>query len=344
MGSMPAPARPPAAGFVVVIVAASLFGMLGPLSRFAYDAGMEPLPFVVWRGGFGFVAAAAFIAWRIWRGTEHLVRLRDMDRHARLTLAAAAILGFTLNLAMFISFDLITVALALLGFYTYPVIVAGVNVALGREPLDRPRVVALALAVIGMVAVVASQLDPAAGIRVDAIGFGLALSAALSQAGFVLISRTGYRGVPASQVMAVLLISTVVCGTVLALITGRTSGLAFPVEVPSVVPLLAFTGTFAAAIPSILFLTGIRLIGGTRAGILMLFEPVVGVALAAVLLDEALAPIQVAGGLCVLGAALILQRSAAPGGRLVSAPAIEGDEPDDPDVTAEPRVIPAGGS
>ncbi len=343
MGPMPAPARPPAAGFVIVIVAASLFGMLGTLSRFAYDAGMEPLPFVVWRGGVGFVAAAAFVGWRIWRGAERLIRLRDLDRRARLSLTAAAILGFTLNLAMFISFDLVTVALALLGFYTYPVIVAVVNVALGREPLDRPRIVALALAVIGMVAVVASQLDPAAGIRVDAIGFGLALSAAMSQAAFVLISRTGYRAVPASQAMAVILATTVVCGTVLALVTGRGSGIAFPIQNPSVLPILAFTGLFAAAIPSILFLTGMRRIGGTRAGILMLFEPVVGVALAAVFLGEHLAPIQVVGGVFVLGAALILQRSAAPGGRPVSAPAIEGDESDDPDTTPGAGAIPVSG-
>ena len=63
----------------------------------------------------------------------------------------------------------------------------------------------------------------------------------------------------------------------------------------------------------------------------MLFEPVVGVALAAILLDERLAPIQVAGGLAILGAALILQRSAAPGGRAVAAPAIEADEADEAD-------------
>ena len=40
----------------------------------------------------------------------------------------------------------------------------------------------------------------------------------------------------------------------------------------------------------------------------MLFEPVVGVALAAWLLGEALVPIQVVGALAILGAAVILQR------------------------------------
>jgi DME family drug/metabolite transporter len=340
MGPMPAPARPPAGGFVIVITAACLFGMLGPLSRFAYDAGMEPISFVAWRGGVAFLAAAAFVAWRISRGAERLVRPRDLNQSARWSLLTVGFLGFTLNLAMFLSFDLVSIALALMGFYTYPVIVAVANVALGREQLDRPRIVALSLALVGMVAVVASQLDPAAGIRVDAIGLGLALAAAMSQAGFVIISRSGYRVVPASQAMAVILATTLICTTVLAVVVGRGAILTYPIRDPSVLPLLVFTGLFAGAIPSILFLTGIRRIGGTRAGILMLFEPVVGVALAAALLDERLAPIQVVGGLAILAAAVILQRAAAPGGRTVAAPAIEGDEADADDrgitTSAEP--------
>ena len=57
-----------------------------------------------------------------------------------------------------------------------------------------------------------------------------------------------------------------------------------------------------------LFLFGIRKIGGTRAGILLLIEPLVGVTLAALLLREALLPIQVLGGAAILTAALLLQR------------------------------------
>ena len=334
-GPVPGSDRPPITGILIVLVAASLFGMLGPLSRFAYAAGMEPLGFVAWRGGFGLLATAAFIAWRISRGSKRLIRLRDLDRGARLTLAIAALMGFTLNLAMFIAFDRVTVALALLGFYTYPVVVALANVALGRETLDRPRIVALALAVAGMVAVVASQLDPAAGIRFDALGFGLALSAALSQAVFVVISRTGYRAVPADQAMGAVLAATVLCSAAVAVLTGSGAALGYPLHDPSVIPILALAGVFAAAIPSVLFLTGIRRIGGTRAGILMLFEPVVGVALAAWLLHEGLAPIQVAGGVAILAAALILQRSAAPGGRTIAAPAVEGDSPIETDSPAE---------
>jgi drug/metabolite transporter (DMT)-like permease len=42
----------------------------------------------------------------------------------------------------------------------------------------------------------------------------------------------------------------------------------------------------------------------------MLIEPLVGVTLAAVLLHEALVPIQVLGGAAILAAALLLQREA----------------------------------
>jgi drug/metabolite transporter (DMT)-like permease len=234
-------------------------------------------------------------------------------------------MGFTLNLGMFMAFDRITVALALLAFYTYPVLVTVGNAALGREPLDGSTMAALALAVAGMTAVVASQLDPAMGIRLDIGGVGLAFAAAASQAVFVILSRRGYRVVPADQAIGLVLGVTVACGTAVAVFTGAAATLARPLEAPTLLPLLLFTGFFGAAIPSILFLTGIRLLGGTGAGIVMLFEPVVGVVLAAWLLAEGLAPIQILGGVAILAAAIVLQRSTRPDERVVAAPAIEAD-------------------
>jgi drug/metabolite transporter (DMT)-like permease len=109
--------------------------------------------------------------------------------------------------------------------------------------------------------------------------------------------------------MTLILLVTVVSGAFVALATGAGDTLVYPVQEPGVLPLVLFTGVFAAAIPSLAFLTGIRWIGGLRAGILMLFEPVVGVALAALLLSEGLQPIQVAGGIAILAAAIIVQRS-----------------------------------
>jgi drug/metabolite transporter (DMT)-like permease len=48
----------------------------------------------------------------------------------------------------------------------------------------------------------------------------------------------------------------------------------------------------------------------------MLFEPLVGVTLAAILLHEGLVPIQVVGGAAILAAAVVLQRGAQPGDQI----------------------------
>jgi drug/metabolite transporter (DMT)-like permease len=320
----------PVRGFAIVVAAAALFGTLGVTSRFAYDAGMEPPAFVAWRAIIGSLALGLFVAWRVRRGDAGLVRFGELPGRARVALLAAALAGTVLNLCMFIAFDRITIALALLGFYTYPALVAVANVALGRERMDWWRGLALALAIGGMVAVVASQLDPAAGIRFDVIGISLALGAAVSQTLFVLLARDGYPEVPTEQAMTTVLVMSAVGAVAVALVAGGVGSLLAPIRAPDLLPLLLFTGVAAAALPSLAFLTGIRLIGGTRAGILMLFEPVVGVALAAWLLAEPLAPIQVVGAAAVLGAALLLQRSSGAG---PAADEAEG---------ARPVVVPGG--
>ena len=93
-------------------------------------------------------------------------------------------------------------------------------------------------------------------------------------------------------------------------LVGGSVALTLPLtEPPSLLVLLLFGGLFGAAVPSFLFLAGIRWIGPVRAGILMLIEPLVGVALAAAFLAEAVGPVQAAGGLAILAAALIIQRA-----------------------------------
>jgi drug/metabolite transporter (DMT)-like permease len=278
------------------------------------------------------------VAWRVRRGSSRLVPLRSLSTRAKLALLSAAAAGTVLNLSMFIAFDRITIALALLGFYTYPAFVAVANVVLGRERMDRTRATALALAIAGMIAVVASQLDPAVGIRLDAIGIGLALSAALCQTVFVLLARDGYPEVPSEQAMTTVLLASGIGALVVAALASGLPALTFPLRTPSVVPLLVFTGIAAAAIPSFGFLTGIRRIGGTRAGILMLFEPVVGVALAAWLLAEPLVPIQALGAVAILGAAVLLQRTA---GRAPTTTG-GGDGESDGQGDSRPLVVPGG--
>ena len=300
--------RSPLLGSLTVAIAASLFAMLGVLSRTAYGFGLTPFAFVTWRAGIGALAMAVIVGMTLRRGAR-LVGWGSLDGRGRVSLGVAALMGSTLNMAMFLAFAWVPVAIVLLCFYLYPAIVTGVSALLGWEPMDRPRAVALVVALAGMVAVVVGGPIAASTGGIDPIGVLLALSAAASQAAFVLARRRGYREVPTDQAMGFILAVSAVIAAILAVLADGAPSLELPVGTPALLGLLLFGGIFAAAVPSTMFLAGIRWIGPVRAGILMLFEPLVGVMLAALFLGEAIGPVQAAGGVAILGAAVLIQRA-----------------------------------
>ena len=301
--------RPLLLGSLIVVLAASGFGILGPLSRFAFDTGLDPVSFVAWRAIFGFILIALVVGVRSTRGqrVHNPWRLPARDRAAIL---AVGLSGLALNVAMFFAFDLTSIAVALLAFYTYPALVAAVAALLGHERLDAMRLTALALALVGMVLVVGGGMLSGGAVTVHPLGVLLGLAAAAGQTVFVTVSRSGFRTLPPEQAMGWIVLITAIGCTALSLATGGPFGVVL--QRTDALGMAAVAGTIGAGIPSVLFLVGIRAIGGTRAGILMLFEPLVGVTLAALLLNEALTPIQALGGAAILAAALLVQRGSAP--------------------------------
>jgi drug/metabolite transporter (DMT)-like permease len=106
---------------------------------------------------------------------------------------------------------------------------------------------------------------------------------------------------------AVILATSAVGASLLAVVVDQADGLAAPLTSPEAWPALLLAGVAAAGLSSLLFLSAIRMIGGTRTGILMLWEPVVGVLLAGWWLGETTTPLQLAGGALVLAGAVVLQ-------------------------------------
>jgi drug/metabolite transporter (DMT)-like permease len=305
-------------GVAIMVVAASLFATLGVLSRTAYGLGLEPFAFVAWRaaiGGIGLGAAVVVVRKR----RQAMLPWARMSGATRRSLGLAIALGAALNLFIFFAFDRTTIALALLALYTYPAMVAAASVALGRERLDTSRALALALALGGMVAVVLGGLGSTAALRIDPIGIAAGLAAAACQTAFVLTSR-GYASVPSDQAMASILGGTAVVATIVTILSGGPAALLEPLGSWQLMGLLLVVGIFAAAVPSFMFLTGIRRLGGIRSGIVMLAEPVVAVTLAAIFLSERVAPLQALGGVTILVAAVLVQRDSSSEAEVAVAP------------------------
>jgi len=287
-----------------VALAAVCFGTLGPITRFADDAGVGSLALVAWRAGIGASVMIMLVVLlrAVANRRPHLPR--DIPRRERAFILAGGIANLVLNLAMFIAFVRIEIGLALLVFYCYPAVVAGVSVVWFGERLGALRWSALAVSLFGLVL----TLTGSGGLgELDGLGIGLSFLAAFTQAFYVLAARHGFGGIPPIEAAATTMGLAAIGYVAIALVTGQLGGLSAPLASDDALVPVLLAGLIGASIPTLCFITGIRLLGAPRAAILATLEPVVGVALAAWLLGEQPAPLQLAGGVLVLVAAVVLQ-------------------------------------
>lgn len=298
---------PRIAGTALVLLAATLFGTLSLVSRTGAEMGLGTLAFVTWRAGLAAVVMGGALAVGIAAGRTRTLAVRQLPRSAIVTLLTAALMGALLNVAIFAAFQRVTVAVALIVFYSYPALVTLGAVRFLGERLDGVRAGALVLASLGLVLVVLAPGLASGGLRLDALGLLLAAVAAISQSVFVLVSARGYSMVPVAHAATFILCGSAVIYLALVLPLGALGQIALPFADGRLWPVILAAAITGAAIPTSALLGGIRLIGPSRAAILMTLEPVVGVALAAAFLAEEPHPVQLLGGALVLTAGLVLQ-------------------------------------
>jgi drug/metabolite transporter (DMT)-like permease len=191
--------------------------------------------------------------------------------------------------------------------YLHPALVALLAAALLHERLTPVKLVALAIALAGMVLTIAPALTtpesvPAGTGVVSGIGF--AIAAAVFYSLYIIAGAWLGRRVDAFPVSTVVIASAAVLFIAAALVRGPQ----WP-QTPEgwvAVVAIALLSTVAAVT---LYFAGLKLIGPTRASTLSTLEPLVTVTLAALVLGERIAPVQMAGGALILAAVVLLARS-----------------------------------
>jgi drug/metabolite transporter (DMT)-like permease len=247
---------------------------------------------------FGLAAALFWVL--VVAGRAVVAELRALSpRDVALALGLGAA-GYSLQAGCyFLALERIDASLLSLLLYTFPAIVAGAAVVLGRERLNSRRVVALSLASAGLVLVLAG----AGAGRLDALGAALALGAAVVYSTYILVSD----GV-AARVRPALLSALVCTGAALSL-TVSTSALGElrPGELTGAGwGWLACMAVVSTVVAVGLFFAGLRRVGPTTASILATVEPIVTVLLAFAVFGERLGPVQLLGGGLVVAAVLAL--------------------------------------
>ncbi|MFC4544461.1 DMT family transporter [Halosolutus amylolyticus] len=283
-----------ATGIAYVLVAATGFGTVGIFGTIASDVGLS-IPTVL---GFRF-ATATLVLWALLalRGRASLLRGR--------TLGWAVLLGVCGYGAMsgfyFWALEYMTAGLVAIVLYTFPAFVVGATLVTNPGRISRSLVVALALALGGVVLIVGA--DPAGA---DPRGVLIMLGSALAYAGYVMGSERVLESADPEVLTAYVLPAA---GTVFGLYGIATGAVTLPAATATTAwGVLLGLGVVGTVGPILALYAGLRRIGASRASVVSTAEPAVAVVLGAVVLAEPITASTVAGGALVLTGVIWIHR------------------------------------
>ncbi|HXF68441.1 MAG TPA: EamA family transporter [Thermoflexus sp.] len=274
-------------GYLYMLTAAFLWGLIGPVSRLAFAHGLTPLEVAFWRATFGSLLFGlhAFLLRKL------RVAWRDLP----------ILLGFGLvGVALFYASFQFAVqagggAMAAVLLYTAPAWVALLSWIFLREPMGPHKLVALLLTLLG-VAGVSLQGGEA---RIHPIGIFWGLLSGFTYALYYLFGKVYLRRYETPTLFAY----------------------AMPVGALSLLPLISFHRPGPLAWGAVAFLTlcstylaysiyyaGLRRLEATRAAVVATLEPVVATVVSYLMWGERFGPLGYLGaGLVILGVLWIVQ-------------------------------------
>jgi len=271
------------------------------LARIAYESGVDTPTLLALR--FAIAAAAMLV----------IALMRRTPLPAGSTLARVVLLGALgyggQAFSFFTALTLIPAGVVALLLYLHPALVALLSAGLLHERLTVPKRVALGVALVGTVLTVAPALGGPSGAQSSAgvaAGLAFAVAAAVFYSFYIIAGAWLGRHVAAQPMSTVVIASAAAVFVAAALARGP----AWPQTASGWLAVLAIA--LVSTVGAItLYFAGLERVGPTRAATLSTLEPVVTVTLAALVLGEAIAPVQIAGGVLILAAVALIARSPA---------------------------------
>jgi drug/metabolite transporter, DME family len=303
----------PVRGYVFIASAALLWGVAATLGRAAFTGkllpsgqALQPIdPLILSQSRTTisfFVLLPVLLSRRGWRN----LRLPASDFGRSLALGILGVASS--NYLYYLAIQKTNVATAIVLQYTAPVLVLLYMVVRGLQRPTAQRIAAVGLAVVG--SALAIGVVGAGGFRLNPIGVMAALLAAVS---FAFYNIAGHRLLARYDRWIVLLYTTVSAASFWMFVNPPWK-LAAAHYSGEQMEFLAVFAVISMLAPFSLYFAGLQYLEPTRAIVVSCLEPVFSIVLAAVLLGEALRPVQSLGIVIVLAAIVIVQLPERAGG------------------------------
>lgn len=280
-------------GLLAVVGAAACWGIAAAVAKGLFEAGVEPLELAQARS---YIAAVGFaLLPGAWSGGLRV------DRASAVPVIGLGLSIPAVNAVYYLAIQRLDVAVALVLEYSAPVLVVAWTAVRTRK-VPRPLVLAtLAAAVVGVV--FAAELPAGDLGSLDGVGLMLGLAAAVFFATYTLLNEaTGARFGPIPAMARAFAVAAVFW-LVYQVPRGFPEDLVHPDNVLRVL-LIGVGGTL---VPFLLFIWGVSKVKSEKAAIAATIEPPLAGVIAWLWLGETLSPMQIAGGVLILGAVAALQ-------------------------------------
>ncbi len=287
-----------AAGVSLALASAAGFATLGLFAKLLYARGFTPVQALAWRFT---IAAAALWLWLLLSGT-----LRARARKTR-TLVLLGLFGFAPQAGLFFfTVRILDPGITSLLLYLYPAFVILFSLAfLGRKP-GKLQLAALALSLAGCV------LTFWKSGSYPALGLALGVLVAVAYGAYLVVGEKALEGADSVYATAVIMAVSALVYWTASLAQGA------PVIPRDAVTALAAVGValVASVLPIVTLFASIKRIGASEASLVSTLEPVLTVALSALILGERLGAFQIAGGVLIVAAVVVMNSkpARAPGG------------------------------
>ncbi|HEY8383377.1 MAG TPA: DMT family transporter [Microvirga sp.] len=280
----PPPSRAASTGLLLALASAGLYGVNIGYARLASFAGVSGSTIVVYRVllMLGLVAAAALV----------LRRSLAVPAEERRTVALLGVATAFVGVCYLSSVAFIPVAVAVVVFYTFPVLIVLASPLVEGTRLTPALLGVVALALLGVGLVVGPAFE-----SLDWRGIALALGASVATATqFFAAARARRTDIVAKTFW----IHAGVLPT--ALVIGLLAGNLAPPQALLLAPLAVAVTIGAYVVGFLLQFLALARISAVAAGIVYCAEPVVAALSSTLILGEALSPIQLLGGALVIAA------------------------------------------
>lgn len=280
-----------AKGYLYIITAAVLWGILGPVSKLAFDQGMAPLEVAFWR---------AVLAWICFGGHAFVSRQVRIEKRDLPALLVFSVTGVTLFYGSYqLAVDKGGAALAAVLLYTAPAWVTILSRFFFKEPLTLVKIAALVMTIAGVAGVSFGVGDGATGIgrHLDTMAFIFGLTAGFCYSLYYIFGKH-FSGRYNSPTIFLYILPL---GALLLL-----PWVTFSPKTATAWAALATLAFFSTYLAYYAYYAGLRYLEASRASIAATLEPVVAALVAYFWWHESFSIIGYVGGGMILASVLLI--------------------------------------